>query len=925
MTRRSQTLLLAWRRTLPVALILVLAIPALGATPYQGTTPQDQAARLLESLSPQERVGQLFIVTFQGQDVGPTSTIYELISEYHIGGVLLRTSNGNILPGAGEASGLNGLTNALQQAGASAVRAAAEPGDADTSAASTFVPLLVALAQSGDGYPGSNLANDVTLLPSQMAIGATWDSALAEAAGFVAGRELAALGVNLLLGPSLDVVERPNPVAAGDLGSGVFGGDPFWVGNLGAAFIRGVHRGGVGRVAVVPTHFPGIGGSDRDPEEEVATVRKALEQLRQIDLAPFAAVTRGELGDAGTADGLLVSHIRYQGLQGNIRVTTRPLSLDPQALAQVMGLPEFSSWRESGGLTVSDSLGSQSVRRFYDPSGVAFAGRLLAKDAFLAGNDLLLLADFRSSGVGDERLSIEETIASFVQKYQEDAAFAQRVDESVVRILALKYRLYPFFDSLSSTTYPGSRIEVGQDAAVAFEIESRGLTRLSPASAEVDERGLEPPTTGDRILFLTDSRSYRPCTACDSVALVPYDVLRKVVERMYGPQGSGQISAARLTSYSFADLATYLQGSPNENLARDLDSATIIVALTLNTDPAVAGSHALSDLLSQRADLVRRRKVIVFALGAPYYLDSTDISKITAYYALYSKVPAAIEVAARTLFGELAPQGASPVAVEGVGYSLVTALSAAPNQIIPLAVESVDTGPGTPAPTPSGYRVGDSLHLKAGPVIDQNGHLVPDGTVVRFRIAYPAENIPTLVLEGATQAGLATASHVIDRIGAMEVYAVSEPAMVSTILLLQVGETPGFVTAIAPTPPPTATLGAGVSEATPALVPVEGDGASEGPAGGTALAASLLVLGGLGALVGFMLGRLGARGWEVRGGLAVVVGGLLAYDYLAMNLPGTESVTSGAGPFGGVIVALVGGLVGGAAVWALARWRRARN
>jgi len=70
---------------------------------------------------------------------------------------------------------------------------------------------------------------------------------------------------------------------------------------------------------------------------------------------------------------------------------------------------------------------------------------------------------------------------------------------------------------------------------------------------------------------------------------------------------------------------------------------------------------------------------------------------------------------------------------------------------------------------------------------------------------------------------------------------------------------------------------------------------------------------------------LGARGWEVRGGLAVVVGGLLAYDYLAMNLPGTESVTSGAGPFGGVIVALVGGLVGGAAVWALARWRRARN
>jgi beta-N-acetylhexosaminidase len=407
--------------------------------------------------------------------------------------------------------------------------------------------------------------------------------------------------------------------------------------------------------------------------------------------------------------------------------------------------------------------------------------------------------------------------------------------------------------------------------------------------------------------------------------LVPYDSLRKVVERMYGPQGSGQIAASRLTSYSFADLAAYLQGSPNENLARDLDSATIIVALTLNTDPAVAGSHALSDLLTQRADLVRRRKVIVFALGAPYYLDSTDISKILAYYALYSKVPAAIEVAARTLFGELAPQGASPVAVEGVGYSLVAALSAAPNQVIPLAVEAIDTGPGTPAPTPSGYRVGDSLRLKAGPVIDQNGHLVPDGTVVRFRISYPAENMPTLVLEGATQAGLATASHVIDRIGALEVRAVSEPAMVSTILLLQVGETPGFVTAIAPTQPATVTPGAGASEATLDVPPGAGEGASEGSTGGTALAASLLVLGGLGALVGFLFGRLGARGWEVRGGLAVVVGGLLAYDYLAMNMPGTGSIANRAGPLAGVVVAFLGGLLGGAAVWVLASKRRARS
>jgi beta-N-acetylhexosaminidase len=915
-----------WRRAARVGLALIVASQLMAATPHQTPTPGDKALRLLTTLSPRERVGQLFMVTFQGTEIGPSSTIYELVSEYHIGGVLLRQADGNLIAGQGEAAGLNQLSIALQQARADAATEGASADKTGTTAAGSYVPLLIAISQSGDGLPTSTLASDVTLLPSQMAIGATWDASLAEAAGEVAGRELAALGVNMLIGPSLDVVERPNPVAAGDLGASVFGGDPFWVGELGAAYIRGVHAGSAGRVAVVPTHFPGIGGSDRDPEEEVATVRKALEQLRQIDLAPFAAVTKGELGEEGTADGLLVSHIRYQGLQGNIRVTTRPLSLDPEALAQVMGLPEFSTWRAGGGLTVSDSLGSQSVRRFYDPSGVAFAGRLLAKDAFLAGNDLLVLADFRSSGVGDERLSIEETIVSFVQKYEEDAAFAQRVDESVLRILTLKFRLYPFFDALHSTVFPAARAEVGEEKAVAFEIESRGLTRLSPAAAEPDSRLLEPPAASDRILFLTDSRTFRPCTSCEPIVLVPYDSMRKVVERMYGPQGSGQIAATRLTSYSFAELAAFLQGTPNENLARDLDAATIIVALPLDSDANVPGSRALGDLLSQRADLVRRRKVVVFTLGAPYYLDSTDISKVTAYYALYSKVPSALEVAARTLFGELTPRGASPVSVEGVGYSLVTALLPSPDQIIPLAVESADSGPGTPAPTPSGYRIGDSLRLVAGPVMDQNGHIVPDGTIVRFRIMYPAENIPALVLESATQDGLAAASHVIDRVGALEVHAVSDPATVSTILLLQVGETPGFVTAIAPTPQASATPLEGDVLATPTVaVGTIGSGGMAPAVGGTALAASLVVLTVLAMGVGFLFVRFGGRGWEVRGALGTVVGGLAGYDYMALGLPGADRFAGMGGPLVTIGFVLLGALTGGAVVWGMARVRRAQG
>ena len=112
-------------------------------------------------------------------------------------------------------------------------------------------------------------------------------------------------------------------VSGGDLGTRVFGGDPFWVGEMGRAYVSGLHTGSENKLLVVAKHFPGVGGSDRLPEEEVSTVRKSIDQLKQMELAPFFAVSGNAATPESTVDGLLVSHIRYQGFQGNIRATAR--------------------------------------------------------------------------------------------------------------------------------------------------------------------------------------------------------------------------------------------------------------------------------------------------------------------------------------------------------------------------------------------------------------------------------------------------------------------------------------------------------------------------------------------------------------------------------------------------------------------------
>ena len=45
------------------------------------------------------------------------------------------------------------------------------------------------------------------------------------------------------------------------------------------------------RLAVVAEHFPGYGSTDRDPDEEVPTISKSLEQLKLTELYPFFSVT----------------------------------------------------------------------------------------------------------------------------------------------------------------------------------------------------------------------------------------------------------------------------------------------------------------------------------------------------------------------------------------------------------------------------------------------------------------------------------------------------------------------------------------------------------------------------------------------------------------------------------------------------------
>ncbi|UCC64111.1 MAG: hypothetical protein JSV36_03370, partial [Anaerolineae bacterium] len=757
-----------------------------------------------------------------------------------------------------------------------------------------------------------------------MAVGATWQPEFARRAGEIAGRELSAVGINLLLGPVLDVLNVPRLSGRGDIGVRAFGGDPYWVGRMGRAYIRGVHQGSRGRIAVVAKHFPGHGGSDRLPDDEVATVDKSLQELRRVELAPFFAVTRPADDPLGLTDALMTSHIRYRGLQGNIRQFTRPISFDAESLPAILDLPELRDWRQEGVL-VADALGVLAVKRYFDPDLRTFRHKQIAKEAFLAGNDLLILSEYAlTSGWEAQYRNMRETIAFFRDEYRLNPAFAERVNEAVTRILRLKIKLHPGFAAGAVLRDAADLAAIADETAFVSQIARQAITLISPTAEELSRRLDGPPRLDDDILIFTDARQSRCFTPeCQRFPLLDPLALQETLLRLYGPDGEGRLEETQIQSRTFAQLKAFLTQSPNgeateemQALASLLDGAEWIVFATLEPD---LGRHPNSDalrlFLAQAAGTYRDAHLVVLAYTAPYYLDTTEVNKLTAYYGIYSKVEPFIEASMRALLGDWTPMGSSPVNIEGISYDLVAQLEPDPDQSLSLT----QLAPGETMPT-----VPVTLRVRTALVQDRNSHLVADGTQVTFEARDAASGQSLAVQTTATTQGVAEGELTLTAAGEVEIVARCGDARTAAPLRLTLlapptptavptetlTETPTGTPAPSPTETPTE-IPAGTPQPTPTPEPAP----QVRPGFGTWHAGPWELLGALGGLV---LALTAGYPWQgrpladltrrFRWGLAVWIGGLLGYMLFGF---GVVRPSGWLGWLVGLLLTCAGGLAGG--------------
>ena len=509
---------------LPIALLIGAV-----SSPIAALTDPEIDTMIADEMTIKEKVGQLIMVGFEG--IQANDVIETHIRERFVGGIVLFSRNIQSPQQTAE------LTNELQRLARTTGRQ---------------IPLFIGIDQEGGWVV--RLREGATVLPGNMALGATDSTELAERAGEITAAELAAVGVNLNFAPVMDVNNNPrNPV----IDRRSFGESSELVSRLGVAYIQGLQRNGVLATA---KHFPGHGDTTIDSHFDLPTVNHNLERIYTLELQPFRAAI-----DADVA-AIMTAHIVYPTFD-----TDRPATLSPTILTDLLrGELGFD------GLLVTDDMEMKAIDAHYQ-SGEA------AVMAIEAGADIVLVL-----WTPAKQIEVFDALLSAVKSGRISQV---RLDQSVRRILKSKG---PAFDRrFVDPDTVGATVGAAVHKQLAQTIASRAITVVANRN-NILPLTLEPETS---VLILSESptlfesfRSHHPNTTEATISEKP--AVEGILPQLILQAGDADVVIAGIINGEQAALV--------QQMTLGTETPVIIIALgspyTLRDCPAVSASLAAYDL-----------------------------------------------------------------------------------------------------------------------------------------------------------------------------------------------------------------------------------------------------------------------------------------------------------------------------------------
>ena len=569
------------------------------------------AEKTLRRMSPEEKVGQLFMIWAKVQFMNEADPVWlqlrDNVRKYHIG------SLGMTVPADGPVLFKNQpyeaaeLLNRLQR--------------------ESKLPLIVA----ADFERGVSMRlNGATVFPHAMAFAATGQPKNAEEFGRITALEARAIGVQWNFFPDADVNSNPaNPI----VNTRSFGEDPQQVSDYVAAYIKGAHEGAMLATA---KHFPGHGDTAADSHLGVAQVTGDQARLHAVELPPFKRAI-----EAGV-DAVMVAHVTVPALDpAPDRVATTSKPIVEGLLRNEMGFK---------GLVVTDALDMAGLTRLYAND----VGRA-AVEAFQAGNDLLIIP-----------ADLDKSYRAVLAAVQTGQITRDRLDQSVLRLLELKASLglhkgrLVDLNRLASAIGKPENLFVGQqiaEEAITLVRDNRQVIPLAPTSSGTISPALpyqsltEPRGRLVVVIFSDDLRG-------ESGRTLERQILARVADARIIDVDPRSAEGMKASIAEAAEKAEHVVAA-----LYMIPTAGKAVRSTEGLKNTVSMDNATGSVLNSILDRAASRTVVV-AMGNPYVI--ADFPAIQNYLCAFSNATVSETAAVKALFGEIPIHGHLPITIPGI-------------------------------------------------------------------------------------------------------------------------------------------------------------------------------------------------------------------------------------------------------------------
>lgn len=543
------------------------------AKPKKPLTPEQRAAQsIMKSMSLRDRVAQLVIGVCYGDVPSRKSPEYEKfrhwVHDLHIGGLIVnnRVQNGLVQNAEPHAFAL--FLNQMQRL--------------------AKTPLIV----GADFERGASMRVSAgARFPFNMAYSAARDIDASRFEGIETAREARALGVHWIFAPVADVNINPeNPV----INIRSFGENPDEVSQHVTAYIEGAHSDADHRVLVTAKHFPGHGDTNIDSHLGLARLEASSERIHAVELKPFeAAIAHG-------VDAVMTAHMAVPAIEpDDIPATASPKVLTG-LLRNDLGF---------NGLIVTDAL---------DMLGFAkqFSGGEGPERAIEAGADVLLMPP-----------DPERAIHAILAAIQSGRITRQRIDDSVMRMLAAKVRVGVLKKKLADLDEVSDVLDSPEVDEKVQQLSDRAVTLVK------NDGGMIPLA--------------QPNQAC----------LVIVVERRLSQYGQRTVSEfhKRASGVRATIVDPSMPLAAIEADVGDTSACSAVVAAVFLSGGSLGGD------LPAFLDKLTTSPMVLVAMGSPYVLG--NFPKSAAALTTFSPTTPSEISAVKALFGEIAIGGHLPVTI----------------------------------------------------------------------------------------------------------------------------------------------------------------------------------------------------------------------------------------------------------------------